>query len=62
MEIMGLGDIFDDPEAEFSDLLKKMQDLWGRQRLAELSQTRPENLSPAHRQELLELLAQTRAC
>ncbi len=60
MEIMGFGDDFD-LEAEFSGLLKQMQDLWGRRRLAELSQTGPENLSPAHRQELLELLAQTRA-
>ncbi len=60
MEIMGLGSEFD-LDAEFSGLLKQTQDLWGRHRLAELSQTRPEQLSPAHRQELLELLAQTRA-
>ncbi|HYP67658.1 MAG TPA: DNA primase [Thiobacillaceae bacterium] len=62
METMGLRYVFDDTEAEFSDLLKKIRLNWARKRYAELSQTPQDRLSATELdecEELKELLRRT---
>lgn len=62
MEMMGLENVVQDPEADFNDLLKKFRLNWARKRYAELSQTSKDRLGTkelAERQELEELLRQT---